>query len=169
MSALTIYCNADLGDEAMTRLRGGVGSHRLILPEGGAVGVLGVGALDPRLDGADVVFGQPVAEQVMAAPGVRWVHITSAGYTRYDRDDLRRAFTARGAALTKSSLVYDEPCALQVLAFMCAQARQLPAALDSQRGPRGWPHLPLRSRSSLLRDEKAVLVGFGSIARRGRR
>lgn len=166
MSSLTVYCNADFAADAMARLRAGLGAHHLVLPAGGAVGVLGVGAPDPQVEQADVVFGQPVAEQVMSASRVRWVHITSAGYTRYDRDDLRAAFTARGAALTKSSLVYDEPCALHVLAYLCAQARQLPAALDSQRGGRDWPHLPLRAKSSLLRDEKVVLVGYGSIARR---
>jgi len=166
LSALTIYCNADFDGAAMARLREGLQGHRLVLPEGGAVGVLGVGAADPRADEADIVFGQPVAEQVMASARVRWVQLTSAGYTRYDRDDLRRAFVARGAALTKSSLVYDDPCALQLLAFMCAEARQLAAALDSQRGGRGWPHLELRAESRLLREEKVVLVGFGSIARR---
>lgn len=166
MSALTIYCNMSFADDAMTRLREGLAGHHLVQPTGAGVGVLGVGSPDPRLDQADIVFGQPVADQVMAAARVRWVQLTSAGYARYDRDDLRRAFMARGAALTKSSLVYDEPCALHVLAFMCAQARQLPAALDSQRGTRVWPHGALRSRSTLLRDERVVLVGFGSIARR---
>jgi phosphoglycerate dehydrogenase-like enzyme len=166
MSSFTIYCNADFADDAMARLRAGVGAHRLAFPAGGAVGVLGVGAADPQVEQADIVFGQPVAEQVMSASRVRWVHLTSAGYTRYDRDDLRAAFTTRGAALTKSSLVYDEPCALQVLAYLCAQARQVPAALDSQRGPRDWSHLPLRAASSLLRGEQVVLVGYGSIARR---
>ena len=166
MSALTVYCNADFDGAAMAHLRAGLERHRLVLPEGGAVGVLGVGAADPRADEADIVFGQPVAEQLISAARVRWVQLTSTGYTRYDRDDLRRAFLARGAALTKSSLVYDDPCALQLLAFICAEARQLPAALDSQRGGRGWPHLELRAQSRLLRDEKVVLVGFGSIGRR---
>ena len=166
MSVLSIYCNMAFAADAMARLRDGVAGHRLVLPEGRGVGVLGVGAPDPRIDEADVVFGQPVAEQVMAAARVRWVHLTSAGYTRYDRDDLRRAFIERGAVLTKSSLVYDEPCALHLLAFMCAQARQLPAALDSQRRAHDWSHLELRARSTLLRDERVVLVGFGSIARR---
>lgn len=166
MTVLTIYCNMDFSGDASALLRSGVGGHRLVVPEAGTVGVLGVGTPDPRVEEADVVFGQPVAEQVMAAQRVRWVQLTSAGYTRFDRDDLRRAFAARGAALTKSSLVYDEPCALQVLAFMCAQARQLPAALDEQRGAHGWPHGELRARSTLLRDERVVLVGFGSIGRR---
>ena len=112
------------------------------------------------------VFGQPDVNQIMSTAGLAWVHLSSAGYARYDRTDLLDAFARRGALLTKSSRVYDEPCALHVLAFMCAGARRLPAALDSQRGARDWPQTALRARSGRLRDESAVIVGFGSIARR---
>ncbi|MES1165330.1 MAG: D-2-hydroxyacid dehydrogenase [Verrucomicrobiota bacterium] len=166
MQSLSIYCNADLPDDDAAFLARATAPHRLIRPEQGAVGVLGAGPQDPRVDEADVVFGQPDLVQIIDAPRLAWVHLTSAGYTRYDRPDLRRAFADRGAALTKSSLVYDEPCALHVLAFMCAHARQLPAALESQRGARDWPHGALRARSRLLRDETAVIVGLGSIGRR---
>ena len=165
MTTLTIYSNADLPTAAATLLRDGVRPHHLLLPDD-VVGVLEAGRPDPRLNLADVVFGQPDVDQIIAAPRVAWVQLTSAGYTRYDRPDLREAFRARGAALTKSSLVYDEPCALHLLAFLCAEARQLPAALDAQRGARDWPQKALRARSRLLRDEAAVIVGFGSIGRR---
>jgi len=69
----------------------------------------------------------------------------------------------RGARLTKSSLVYDEPCAEQLLAFLCAQARQLPAALASQR-EQAWPQRALRARGRLLVGQTVVLVGLGAIA-----
>lgn len=166
MKALTIYCNADLPPPAAALLREGIAPHRLLLPTVAAVGVLQGGAPDPQVELADVVFGQPDVGQIGAAAGVRWVQLSSAGYARYDRIDLKEAFRARGATLTKSSLVYDDACALHVLAFLCAEARQLPAALESQRGERQWPQAPLRARSGLLRDEAAVIVGFGSIGRR---
>lgn len=163
---LRIYCNASLSAAAAAQLRAGVGVHDLIAPSVAPVGVLGRGARDPELDSADVVFGQPDADQLLAAGRVGWVHLSSAGYTAYDRADLRAAFQARGAALTKSSLVYDEPCALHVLAFICCEARQLPGALAAQAGARDWPQAHLRSRSRLLAEQSVVIVGYGAIGRR---
>jgi phosphoglycerate dehydrogenase-like enzyme len=113
-----------------------------------------------------VAFGQPAVEQVIASPRLRWAHLSSAGFTPYDREDVRAALAARGAALTKSSLVYDEPCAEHLLAFLCAQARVLPAALAQQREQRGWPQRALRTRSRLLRGQTVLIVGLGSIGRR---
>ena len=160
---LTVYCNFALPDGAAALLREGVSGHHLV--GAAAVGLGGRGQPDPQLDDADIAFGQPAVAQVIASPRLRWVHLSSAGYTAYDRDDVRSALQARGAALTKSSLVYDEPCAEQLLAFLCAQARQLPAALAG-RETRAWPQRELRGSCRLLRDQTVVLVGFGSIARR---
>jgi phosphoglycerate dehydrogenase-like enzyme len=166
MKPLMVFCNADLPAPAAELLRAQLEPHRLLVPSGGAVGVLGQGAPDPQLPTADVVFGQPDVGQLIAATGVRWIQLSSAGYARYDRADLFQALRQRGAALTKSSLVYDDACALHVLAFLCAEARQLQAALDAQRGARPWRQAPLRARSRLLRDERAVIVGFGTIGHR---
>lgn len=166
METLSIYCNADLPPAAASLLWAGVGPHRLLLPEGAGVSLGARGKADARLDEADVALGQPEVGQVMASPRLRWVHLTSAGYTAYDRDDLRAALRGRGAALTKSSLVYDEPCAEQLLAFLCAQGRQLPAALELQRTTRDWPQRSMRARCRLLRGQAVTIVGFGSIGRR---
>jgi phosphoglycerate dehydrogenase-like enzyme len=68
--------------------------------------------------------------------------------------------------LTNSSLVYNEPCAEHVLAFMLAEARQLPASLDTQRADRAWPTLERRAASHLLLGQNVVLLGFGAIGRR---
>ena len=149
MTALDIFCNHDFPAAAKGLLENGIAGHRLI------------GALAE----ADVALGQPDVTGVITAPRLRWAQLTSAGYTNYDRDDVRAAFTARAAALTKSSLVFDQPCAEHIVALMFAQARQLPAALAEQRGARGWPHKALRSRSRLLRGQTVVIAGLGSIAR----
>jgi phosphoglycerate dehydrogenase-like enzyme len=53
-----------------------------------------------------------------------------------------------------------------VLALLCAQARQLPAAMKLQQTTHAWPQRELRGRSRLLRGQSVVLVGFGAIARR---
>jgi phosphoglycerate dehydrogenase-like enzyme len=167
MRDLTIWSNTDLPPAAAALLEEGVRGHRLVGPPPGARIPLGKrGRADPTLGDADVAFGQPEADQVIATPRLRWVHLTSAGYTTFDRDDVRAALRARGGTLTKSSVVFDEPCAQHLLAFMMAQARALPAAFAEQRDGRGWPQRALRNRSRLLADQQVVLVGFGSIARR---
>jgi phosphoglycerate dehydrogenase-like enzyme len=164
VETLTIYCNVGTLAAARDLLADGVKPHRLVMVE--EVGLGGRGQADPRLSEADVALGQPDVGQVIASPRLRWVHLTTAGYTPYDRDDVRAALAARGAALTKSSLVYDEPCAEQLLTYLCAEARQLPAMLSIQQTTRAWPQREFRGRSRLLRGQSLVIVGFGSIARR---
>src|SRR5437588_848614 len=75
MHPLAIHCNADLPEAAATLLREGVVPHQLGAP----------------LGEADVSFGQPDVATVIASPRLRWVQLTSAGYTSYDRDDVRAA------------------------------------------------------------------------------
>lgn len=115
---------------------------------------------------ADVAFGQPDPEQVIGSRRLRWVHLTSAGYTRYDRDDVRAALRGRGAVLTTSSHVYDEPCAQHVLAMMMSLARGLPGSHEVQRTTRAWPSARVRARSNLLIGQTVAIYGFGTIARR---
>ena len=45
--------------------------------------------------GADVAFGQPDAVQCMACPRLRWVEVTTAGYTRYDTPEFLEGMKAR--------------------------------------------------------------------------
>jgi phosphoglycerate dehydrogenase-like enzyme len=156
---LTIWSNASLPPDAFALLAEGVKGHRLVGPGGGRADA---GALAE----ADVAFGQPDATEILALPRLKWIQVTSAGYTPFDRDDVRAALRARQGALTKSSMVFDEPCAQHVLAFMLAHARQLPAALANGHDARDWPAAALRGRSGLLGGQTAVMVGFGSIARR---
>jgi hypothetical protein len=37
-----------------------------------------------RLEEAAIAFGQPDPDTVFASPHLRWIHLSSAGYTRYD-------------------------------------------------------------------------------------
>src|SRR3954466_1605296 len=113
--SLTIWCNASFPPEAQERLVRGVGQNRLLLSEHKTFN-LGVTDPDPLLEQADIAVGQPDPDQAIKLPRLRWIHLTSAGYTRYDRKDLREALVARGAALTNSSIVYADPCAQHVLA-----------------------------------------------------
>lgn len=48
-----------------------------------------------RVRAADLIFGQPSRAQVIGCAGLRWVHLSSAGYTTYDDDEVRAALVAR--------------------------------------------------------------------------
>jgi phosphoglycerate dehydrogenase-like enzyme len=166
VAPLVIWCNASLPEGARALLASATEEHRLVIPAAGLVAAGGSGRPDHALAEADVAFGQPDPAQLLATPRLRWVHLSSAGYTPYDRPDVRAALAAQGARLSKSSLVYDEACAQHALAFMLAEARRLPEALANARGSRAWPQHALRARSRRLGGQAVVLVGFGSIARR---
>src|SRR5690606_19902570 len=163
---LTIWCNAEFPEPALTLLRKGVEGHRLIFSEQRSASVLASGAPDPLLAEANVAFGQPDPQSVLNAPGIAWVQLTTAGYTRYDNDVFREGLIFRGAMLSNSSSVFAQPCAEHAFAFMLAQARRLPEALDVQRGERGWPSLPIRAKCRLLQEQSILLLGYGAIARR---
>jgi phosphoglycerate dehydrogenase-like enzyme len=163
---LTIWTNAQFGDAARALLQESAGAHRLIFSAKLSASNLAKAAPDPALLEADVAFGQPDPDMALQCPRLRWVHLTTAGYTRYDGADFRKAFGGRGSQLTNSSMVYAEPCAEHVVSFMLAQARQLPASHDSQRTDRGWPYIERRAISRLLAGQSVLLLGFGAIGRR---
>jgi phosphoglycerate dehydrogenase-like enzyme len=165
MDKLTIWCNARLSEPATAILSAGVGADRLVLTTQRTPN-LAAGAPDPALEQADIAFGQPDPQQVIDLPKLRWIHLSSAGYTRYDRPEVFAALRRRSAALTNSSHVFDEPCAEHLLAFMLAQARQIPLSLANQSGPRAWITWQLRPQCRLLLGQSVVFLAFGAIARR---
>lgn len=160
-----IWCNADLDAEARAELQKGTERHTLLFT-GQATSNLAAGGHSPELQGAEIAFGQPDPAQVAATEGLKWVHITSAGYTRYDTPEFRDGIAKRSAVFTNSSTVFDDPCAQHVLAFLLAQARQLPQSLIEQReGPR-WHYDALRPATRLLHGQTVAILGFGAIASR---
>jgi phosphoglycerate dehydrogenase-like enzyme len=163
---LKIFSDISANDDAWKLLRDGVAPHLIIGPTKPAASALAQSASDPALADADIAFGQPDAAGVLNAPRLRWLQISSAGYTRYDTAEFRRAAAARRLAVTNSSAVYAEPCAEHVVAFMLAHARRLPVALQTRcaNGSAAW--LQLRSTSTRLRDQNVVILGFGAIAMR---
>ena len=163
---LTIWTNARLPNDARAKLIEGVAPHRLLFSAQRAKSTLTAVPPDPTLLEADVVFGQPEPEMAIQSSRLRWVHLNSAGYTRYDTAEFRAAFAGRGAQLTNSSLVYAEPCAEHIFAFMLAQARQLPASHETQRTDRTWPTSERRAISRSILGQSVVLLGFGAIGKR---
>src|SRR5476651_1424792 len=156
-SSLRIWCNAAFNDEAMRVLRDGTAHHELLIAGNLASSILRSSPSDEQFARADVAFGQPDPAAVLgAAPQLRWAHLTTAGYTRYDRPEFREGLRARGIPLTTSSHVFNEPCAQHLAAMMLALARQLPQSLRGQLNERSWPYHDRRLASRLLGGETVL-------------
>jgi len=165
-SPLTIWCNLQLPGRALAALQAGLGPHRLLRAAESTTCFQPLGRPDPALAEADIAFGQPEADQCLASTRLLWVHLASAGYTTFAGDDIRAPFLARGMPLTNSSSVYDEPCAQHALAFMLAEARQLPGSIRDQAATHAWNTPPTRAASFLMKGQTVLLVGYGAIAKR---
>jgi phosphoglycerate dehydrogenase-like enzyme len=164
--SLTIWSNAKFNDSVMRLLTEGTRTHRLVLSRQASADVLAAGAADPALASADVAFGQPDASECLRWPKLRWVEVTTAGYTRYDTPEFREAFRARGSALTTASGVFADPCAQHVLAMMLALGRNLLPSHRDQLTDHAWHYEQRRYDSRLLTGQTVVLLGFGAIGRR---
>jgi phosphoglycerate dehydrogenase-like enzyme len=166
--SLTIWTNHIFRPETLATFEQGLraAGHRLVVSPAATASVLAAGAADPTLAEADVAFGQPDVAQVMENSRLKFIALSTAGYTRYDREDFRAAMRARGVPVTNSSGVFADPCAQHVLAQMLALVRNLPVQLRNQDGPREWRYLNDRFSATTLTGRRVVLLGFGAIGRR---
>ena len=166
--ALAIWTNAALEPAARARLEAGVAAagHRLLVSAASSASVLAAGGEDPLLREADVAFGQPDAAVCRESARLRWVALSSAGYTRFDNEETREALGARGAVLTNASSVFAEPCAQHALAMMLGLSRGLPASVAEQLGERRWMFFERRAESRLLKGGTVLLLSYGAIAKR---
>jgi phosphoglycerate dehydrogenase-like enzyme len=160
----TIWCNNEFGPQnqhEVALLTEGVREHRLLLfDDNDSVDSLNA------LSEAHIAFGYPTSDAVLKSENLRWAQLNSAGYTSYDHEEIKTQLRTRGVVLTNSSAVFDEPCAQHLLAMITSLARQLPAALDAQRGDKSWQIETLRHTSRLLNGQNVLLLGFGAIAQR---
>jgi phosphoglycerate dehydrogenase-like enzyme len=165
---LTVWTNAALAPAAHARLAETLAAdgHRLVVSTQASASVLAAAGDDPALAEADIAFGQPDADACRRHTRLRWIALTSAGYTRYDHEETFDALRARRAVLTNASSVFAEPCAQHLLAMMLGLARRLPDSLDEQRGARGWKYFEHRAASRLLTGQTVLLLGYGAIAKR---
>ncbi|MBI1334381.1 MAG: D-2-hydroxyacid dehydrogenase [Armatimonadetes bacterium] len=159
---LKVWTNHDLDAERLDWLREHIAPHHLIVSNQDRVNNLTAGGRDEECVYADIAFGQPSVEDLMASTDLQWVHITSAGYTRYDRSDLREALLANGIAFTNSSSVYDDPCAQHALAMMLGHNRRIIASAESHREGK-WTYDALRPIERVLGGETVLIVGYGAI------
>src|SRR4051794_23917254 len=103
---LTIWCNGKFNDNATRLLQEGVGAHSLVFAKQASTSVLAAGGSDPALGTADIAFGQPDPDDCRRFERLKWVEVTTAGYTRYDTPEFKDNFRARRAAFTRSSEVF---------------------------------------------------------------
>jgi len=163
---LTIWCNAIFDETATRRLHEGTHAHRLITAKSASTSVLIGARRDEEIAHADVVFGQPNVVDCFEYRRLRWVEVTSAGYTRYDTPEFREAFQERRAVFTCMSGVFADPCAQHALAMILALNRQLMPSYSDQVTDRVWNYTERRYHSALLTGQTVLLLGFGAIGRR---
>jgi phosphoglycerate dehydrogenase-like enzyme len=164
MSLYRIFSDSRLSESSASLLRAGVAPHELIIPAKLASSVLAKSEADPAFLLADIAFGQPDLESIARSENLKWIQISSAGFTRYDTPEFRAMVAERGLIVTNSSSVYAAACAEHVFAFMLAQARKLPQALQSHAANGDAEWFKLRGESVSLRGQSVVILGFGGIA-----
>lgn len=163
---LTIWTNTKFCEADTRLLIEGTHGHRLVFSKNTSGNVLTAAKSDPALAEADVALGQPDPGQCLALERLRWVEVTTAGYTRYDTAEFRETFQRRGQVLTNMSEVFADSCAQHVLAMMLALGRRL---LDSHRDQvtdHSWHYTERRYDSKLLTGQTVLLLGYGAIGRR---
>jgi len=159
MAKFTIWIDAPRSETVVAALGEGLEGHHTLWARD-------LTHPDAALEEADLAFGQPNVDILRDCQRLRWAQLSSAGYTSYDRDDLRAALKSRAAKLTNSSGVFNEPCAQHVLAMMLADARQLLPAYADQLNQHAWNTARNRAESYLLQDQTVLFLGFGAIGRR---
>jgi phosphoglycerate dehydrogenase-like enzyme len=164
--ALTIWTNGKFSEEATRMLEEGTQRHRLVTSAAATASVLAAGESDPTLLEADIAFGQPAPEDCLLNERLKWVELTSAGYTRYDTESFLGAFRARGAVFTNACGVFADPCAQHLLAMVLAFGRQLLPSYRDQLTDHSWHYAERRYDSRLLTGQTVVLLGYGAIGRR---
>ncbi len=164
--SLTIWCNTKFNPAATALLAEGARPHRLVWAGTVSSNVLQAGKPDAALAKADVAFGQPLPADCLNNAGLRWIEVTTAGYTRYDTPEFKETLRARGAAFTNASEVFADPCAQHVLAMMLALGRNLLPSHRDQLGDHAWNYEQRRYDSILLTGQTVLLLGYGAIGRR---
>lgn len=164
--SLTIWTNSKFNSAVTQLLHEGTRAYRLVTAATTSTSVLAAGAPDPALATADIAFGQPDPADCLRQPRLKWVEVSTAGYTRYDTPEFLEGFRARGAAFTNASGVFADPCAQHVMAMMLAFGRQLLPSHRDQLTDRSWHYEERRYHSRLLTGQTVLLLGYGAIGRR---
>lgn len=166
MTPLRIFIDLKLTPELLTQLESGTKGHKLVLPLTPIASSLSPPVQDPQFSSVDIAFGQPDLQSIAGARNLRWIHISTAGITRYDTPSFRASMAQRNIVVSNSSSVYDDPCATQVMSFILAQARNLPQSLAMRLGNAAPEWLALRRSCIPLNGQTVLIVGYGAIGNR---
>lgn len=164
MQTHRIFSDSPLSETAARILNEGTAPHEIIVPQKRLSSILAKPEPDPAFPLADIAFGQPDLESIRGSERLKWIQVSSAGFTRYDTPEFRALVAERGLIVTNSSSVYSAACAEHVFAFMMAQSRLLPQALRSHCALGSPEYFQLRGDSVSLRGQNLVILGFGAIA-----
>ena len=164
--ALTIWTNTKFDPAVTQLLHDGTRAHRLVTSAAASTSVLVAGQTDPALASADIAFGQPDPVDCLRYPNIKWVEVSTAGYTRYDTPEFLETFRSRGSAFTNASAVFADPCAQHVLAMMLSLGRQLLPSHRDQLTDQSWHYEERRYHSRLLTGQSLLMLGYGAIGRR---
>jgi len=148
-----IFVDLATPSNALEVLQAGTQGHQLVFPQKPISSVLASPEPDPQFATVDIAFGQPDPRAIAGAPHLKWVQF-------------RALMAQRKIPVTNSAGVYDEACAVHVLSFMLAQARNLSAALKSRAANGSSEWLALRGASTTLREQTVLILGFGAIGKR---
>ena len=164
--ALTIWTNTKFDPAVTQLLHDGTRAHRLVTSAAASTSVLVAGQTDPALASADIAFGQPDPVDCLRYANIKWVEVSTAGYTRYDTPEFLETFRSRGSAFTNASAVFADPCAQHVLAMMLSLGRQLLPSHRDQLTDQSWHYEDRRYHSRLLTGQSLLMLGYGAIGRR---
>ncbi|MFP4355705.1 MAG: D-2-hydroxyacid dehydrogenase [Phycisphaerae bacterium] len=145
MNILLLY---DLGEQADNEIRKLLPDARVVRSQHD----------DPdrqnKIADAEMICGWPGVDQLAAADKLRWLHLPSAGATRYARA------LPESVLLTNSSGTMGTAMADHVFAMILAMARDVPAMVKGQLA-RSW-RTPARNRFELTGQTMGI-VGLGDI------
>lgn len=161
--ALTIWTNGEFTPGATRLLEEGTRAYRLIKSSTATSSVLTAGESDSAFRLADIALGQPDVRDCLDSARLRWLEVTSAGYTRYDTEHFFSMWRSRNSALTNASSVFADPCAQHVLAMMLAFARQILPSHRDQLTDHAWHYHERRYHSRLITGQTVLLLGYGAI------
>lgn len=163
--SLSVWTNHGFDPATLAFLRERLAPHTLKVADGTNKSNLAAGSRDPAALEADVIYGQPHLDDMLESKRLKYVQLSTAGYTRFDRPEILDKIRAKGIALCNASSVYDEPCAQHAAALLMALGRALPQIRDDQH-TRKWNWAHHRGQSFLLGGQKTLIVGYGAIAKR---
>lgn len=146
----------ELPPHQQQRLRDAIGPDEL------CVFLPGTDLSENCLNECEIVFGNPPACWLAAAPSLRWVQLESVGFGEYSELDR----TANpDLVLTNLAGFFADPVAETALAGILALGRGIDW-LVHLKDSKTWEGDPLRRRLRMLRGAHVVMVGYGAINQR---